>query len=68
MRTVGIFSNIPFSLNQILADADLVHQLATSVEWIEVVKKYNDILLCKEKGRKGYLLMVESMEDVINYE
>lgn len=68
VRTVGIFSDIPFSLNQILADADLVHQLAAKVEWIYVVKNYNDILLCKEKGKKGYLLMVESLEDVINYE
>lgn len=67
VRTVGIFSDIPFSLNQILADANLVHKLATMVEWIQVIKEYNDILLCKEKGKKGYLLMIESMEDVINY-
>lgn len=68
VRTVGIFSNIPFSLDQILADVDLVCQLAASVEWIQVVKTYNDILSCKEEGKRGYLLMIESMEDVINYE
>lgn len=68
VRTVGIFSDIPFSLMQIIADADLVHQIVENVEWIQVVKEYNDILLCKENESKGYILMIESMENVQNYD
>lgn len=66
IRTVGIFSENAFSAKAINRDLNLIKNLCSSVEWLEIVTSYKDILECKKNRKKGYLLMIESLEGIVN--
>ena len=62
IRTVGIFTDPPFSIDVIVADVALVNQITKHVNWLELIKDKNSFRQIFDEDKKGYLLMIESLE------